>query len=60
MRVIVDIGPDGSMKVDVQGAKGKACEKATASLMQGGDVEGLEHKAEYYVKEETDQTLKQW
>lgn len=57
-QVIIDIGPDGEVRIDAVGFKGKACEKATAAFEEAlGKVSKRTKKSEWY--QSTASTVKQ-
>lgn len=51
-RILVTIDPAGQVKMEVQGAQGKACDKVTAPLMKRlGVTTDTQRKPEYYETE---------
>ena len=50
MKVTVTINPDGTTDIDVDGVKGKGCEKYTEAVVRalGGSKINDEKKPEYY------------
>lgn len=49
--IIVKIGKDGKIKIDVLGATDASCADLTRALEVGlGDVESVQRKPEYYVE----------
>ncbi len=53
------IMPDGTVKEEVRGVAGKACEAVTEAIEQAlGEVTEREHKPEYYQQEHTANTEK--
>ena len=50
-RLVIDIDPDGTIRIDAQGFSGPSCEDATRAIEQAlGQVTAVMHKPEYYVK----------
>ena len=50
-KVEVTLSPDGSIKVEAVGYKGKSCEDATKFLEALGSKQGTRRKPEYYQEE---------
>lgn len=54
--IIVDITPDGKVKIEAVGYSGNACEKATAAIEAAlGVVKSRKRKPEYQQKQVTGQ-----
>ena len=57
--IIIDIGPDGEIKMEVKGAVGADCEKLTEALEEAlGVVTSKKKLPEYFQKSKQSQTHK--
>ena len=52
MEVVVNVNPDGSTEIEVNGVKGEGCTKYTDAVIKalGGDVTSDEKKPDFYEK----------
>lgn len=51
--IVVEISPDGGLKIEAVGFKGNACEKATAALEKAMGLPGKKTKKPEYNVQET-------
>lgn len=55
-QVIIQVSPDGEVKIDAVGFKGNACEKATAALIKAmGQVTKSAKKPEFFAQQTQEQ-----
>ena len=56
-QLVIDIDPDGTIRIDAQGFSGPSCEEATRAIEEAlGQVTTVTHKPAFYAKAEQRQS----